>query len=258
MRGDRFSIFGEFRSVCKIWLNSRYVGSGGLTGRYVASGSKPRRVLLVFVVKSQRKLRLRRNEKHFDEDSNENAKEDLSEALQVATYRVESWLELGRYVETELCACSFAMSLTIPHEFFWEQSTKVNNSGEGSTYRPKWSAITLGGMLTDAPVSHKACGNSIPFTVHEHSPDVFVFLSGFSEEHPQYVGVISFFEWLMQRNPEDSLLEIFLFLFISPLFRCFATFSFLLVRVLPVETLSSSIGSSLLGSKSVTTKSMSE
>ncbi|KAF3511822.1 hypothetical protein F2Q69_00005206 [Brassica cretica] len=61
-----------------------YVASEGLTGRYVASGSKPRRVLLVSVVKSQWKLRLRRNEKHFDEDSNENPKEYLSEALQVA------------------------------------------------------------------------------------------------------------------------------------------------------------------------------
>ncbi|KAF2567021.1 hypothetical protein F2Q68_00024565 [Brassica cretica] len=60
----------------------RYVASEGQTGRYVASGSKPRRVLLVFVVKSQRKHRLRRNEKRFDENSNENAKEDLSEALQ--------------------------------------------------------------------------------------------------------------------------------------------------------------------------------
>ncbi|KAF3541804.1 hypothetical protein F2Q69_00022293 [Brassica cretica] len=59
--------------------------SEGLTGRYVASGSKPRRVLLVFVVKSQRKLRLRRNEKRFDEESNENAKNDLYEAFQVAT-----------------------------------------------------------------------------------------------------------------------------------------------------------------------------
>ncbi|KAF3560390.1 hypothetical protein F2Q69_00012238 [Brassica cretica] len=58
----------------------RYVASEGLTGRYVASGSKPRRVLLVFVVKSQRKLRLRRNEKRFDEDSKENPKEDLSDA----------------------------------------------------------------------------------------------------------------------------------------------------------------------------------
>ncbi|KAL0646136.1 hypothetical protein Bca4012_044427 [Brassica carinata] len=48
--------------------------------RYVASRSKPRRVLLVFDVKSQRKLRLRRNEKLFDEDSKENAKEDFSEA----------------------------------------------------------------------------------------------------------------------------------------------------------------------------------
>ncbi|KAF2598754.1 hypothetical protein F2Q68_00011210 [Brassica cretica] len=42
----------------------------------------------------------------------------------------------------------------------------MNNSCEGSTYRPRWSAITLGRMLTDDPVSHKACGNSIPFTVH--------------------------------------------------------------------------------------------
>ncbi|KAF3592463.1 hypothetical protein DY000_02021178 [Brassica cretica] len=58
----------------------RYLASEGLTGRYVASGSKPRRVLLVFVVKSQRKLRLRRNKKCFDEDSNKNGKEDLSEA----------------------------------------------------------------------------------------------------------------------------------------------------------------------------------
>ncbi|KAL0684084.1 hypothetical protein Bca4012_050932 [Brassica carinata] len=57
-----------------------FVSSEGQTGRYVASGSKPRRVLLVFVVKSQRKLRLRRNEKCFDEDSKENLKEDLSEA----------------------------------------------------------------------------------------------------------------------------------------------------------------------------------
>ncbi|KAF3493795.1 hypothetical protein DY000_02055545 [Brassica cretica] len=56
--------------------------------------------------------------------------------------------------------------LTIPPDFFWEQSTKVNNFGEGSTCRPRWSAITLGRMMTDAPVPHKACGNSIPFTVH--------------------------------------------------------------------------------------------
>ncbi|KAF2612351.1 hypothetical protein F2Q70_00012308 [Brassica cretica] len=34
------------------------------------------------------------------------------------------------------------------------------------TSRPRWSAITLGRMLTDAHVLHKACGNSIPFTVH--------------------------------------------------------------------------------------------
>ncbi|KAF2551913.1 hypothetical protein F2Q68_00035594 [Brassica cretica] len=94
----------------------RYVASGGLTGRYVASRSKPRRVLLVFVVKSQRKLRLRRNEKHFDEDSKENPKEDLSEARQRSSWvRARSLRSdqavrvLGRYVATELCACSVAM-----------------------------------------------------------------------------------------------------------------------------------------------------
>ncbi|KAF3485222.1 hypothetical protein F2Q69_00052133 [Brassica cretica] len=65
--------------------------------------------------------------------------------------------------------CTFR-SLTIPPEFLWEQSIKVNNSCEGSTRRPRWSAITLGRMLTDAHVSNKACGNSIPFTVQEHSP----------------------------------------------------------------------------------------
>ncbi|KAF3556000.1 hypothetical protein F2Q69_00013827 [Brassica cretica] len=63
-------------------FRSRFEGERKDGGRYVASRSKQRRVLLVFVVKSQRKLRLRRNEKHFDEDSKENAKEDLSVALQ--------------------------------------------------------------------------------------------------------------------------------------------------------------------------------
>ncbi|KAF2566877.1 hypothetical protein F2Q68_00025611 [Brassica cretica] len=68
----------RFEGECKD--GGRFVASGSLTGRYVATRSKPRRVLLVFVVKSQRKLRSRRNENRFDEDSKENAKEDLSEA----------------------------------------------------------------------------------------------------------------------------------------------------------------------------------
>ncbi|KAF3522743.1 hypothetical protein F2Q69_00048888 [Brassica cretica] len=92
--------------------------AGGLTGRYVASRSKPRRVLLVFDVKSQRKLRLRRNENRYDEDSKENAKEDLFRTdrslrsewrvglSSVATDRAVC--VLGRYVVTELCACSVA------------------------------------------------------------------------------------------------------------------------------------------------------
>ncbi|KAF3599449.1 hypothetical protein F2Q69_00036267 [Brassica cretica] len=70
-------------------FRSRFEGEHKDGGRYVASRSKPRRVLLVFVVKSQRKLRLRRNEKLFDWDSKENTKEYLSEALEVAMERVE-------------------------------------------------------------------------------------------------------------------------------------------------------------------------
>ncbi|KAF3549656.1 hypothetical protein DY000_02007830 [Brassica cretica] len=82
LRNDRnVHVLGHY-VVTKLGL---YVAIGGLTGRYVASRSKPRRVILVFVVKSQQKLRLRRNEKRFDEDSRENANEYLSEALQVAT-----------------------------------------------------------------------------------------------------------------------------------------------------------------------------
>uniref|UniRef100_A0A0D3CBB2 Uncharacterized protein n=1 Tax=Brassica oleracea var. oleracea TaxID=109376 RepID=A0A0D3CBB2_BRAOL len=114
--------------------------AGGLKGRYVASRSKPRRVLLVFNGKSQRKLRLRRNEKRFDEDSKENAKEEFSEKL----IRVLAWslrsdravvatsrpscvrarslrsdrarLELGRYVEIDPCACLVATSITKDEE----------------------------------------------------------------------------------------------------------------------------------------------
>ncbi|KAF2620768.1 hypothetical protein F2Q68_00038890 [Brassica cretica] len=83
LRSDR-SLHSEWKQAKKspTCFRRRYVVSEGLTGGYVASGSKPRRVLLVFAVKSQRKLRLRRNKMRFDEDSNENVKEDLSEALQ--------------------------------------------------------------------------------------------------------------------------------------------------------------------------------
>ncbi|KAL0802655.1 hypothetical protein Bca101_057831 [Brassica carinata] len=58
----------------------RAIASEDVISVAIASGSKPRRAPLVFVVKSQRKLRLRRNEKRYDEDSKENAKEDPFEA----------------------------------------------------------------------------------------------------------------------------------------------------------------------------------
>ncbi|KAF3495165.1 hypothetical protein DY000_02052456 [Brassica cretica] len=110
LRSDR-SLHSEWKQAKKspTCFRRRYVVSEGLTGGYVASGSKPRRVLLVFAVKSQRKLRLRRNKMRFDEDSNENVKEDLSEALQrPSCMRARSLRSdrvvcvLGRYVATEL------------------------------------------------------------------------------------------------------------------------------------------------------------
>ncbi|KAJ4889313.1 Uncharacterized protein Rs2_29061 [Raphanus sativus] len=55
----------------------------------IASGREPRRVQLVFVVKSQRKLRLRQNEKRFEEESKENTNEESFEALQVAIASVD-------------------------------------------------------------------------------------------------------------------------------------------------------------------------
>ncbi|KAF3599341.1 hypothetical protein F2Q69_00035775 [Brassica cretica] len=129
-------------------------------------------------------------------------------------------------------------SLTIPPEFFWEQSTKVNNSCEGSTCRPRWSAITLGRMLTDAPVSYKACGNSIPCTVHgiaNYPESLFFFnvilLLIISLASQNILLMSSSFSQVSLKN-------------IHNLWLCFATFSSLLLRVLPVETLSSSMGSS--------------
>ncbi|KAL0706711.1 hypothetical protein Bca4012_073137 [Brassica carinata] len=50
----------------------------------------------------------------------------------------------------------------------------------------------------------------------EHSPDVFFFLLCLSEEHPQFMSIISILEWLIYWNPEDSLPETFLFLIIGP------------------------------------------
>ena len=37
----------------------------------------------------------------------------------------------------------------ITSEFLLEQSTKVNESSEGSISRPRWSAIIFGKMLTE-------------------------------------------------------------------------------------------------------------
>ncbi|KAL0836024.1 hypothetical protein Bca101_087913 [Brassica carinata] len=54
----------------------------------------------------------------------------------------------------------------MPRELLSERSTKVKDFDEGSIFRPNWSAITLGRILTDAPVSQSAWGNSIPFTIH--------------------------------------------------------------------------------------------
>ena len=60
-------------------FRSRFEGERGDGGKGEQT-KEFRQVLLVFVEKSQRKFQLRRNEKRFDEDSKENAKEDPFEA----------------------------------------------------------------------------------------------------------------------------------------------------------------------------------
>ncbi|KAG5373716.1 hypothetical protein IGI04_042961 [Brassica rapa subsp. trilocularis] len=54
----------------------------------------------------------------------------------------------------------------IPPDRFSERSTKVKDSVEGLMVKPRWSAIILGRILTDAPVSHIEWGNSTPLTTH--------------------------------------------------------------------------------------------
>ncbi|WZZ03241.1 hypothetical protein YC2023_089162 [Brassica napus] len=54
----------------------------------------------------------------------------------------------------------------IPPDRYSERSTKVKDSVEGSMVKPSWSAMILGRILTDAPVSHIEWGNSTPLTTH--------------------------------------------------------------------------------------------
>ncbi|KAF3492732.1 hypothetical protein DY000_02055258 [Brassica cretica] len=111
----------------------RYVASEGQTGHYVASGSKPRRVLLVFVVKSQRKLRLRRNKKRFDENSNENAKEDLSEALKITGIFREGYVNLAFLRLTKLDGVNFGS-----HNYGYKTKFSSGNQTVGSVKRRTW------------------------------------------------------------------------------------------------------------------------
>ncbi|KAF3576621.1 hypothetical protein DY000_02030738 [Brassica cretica] len=112
-------------------------------------------------------------------------------------------------------------------------STRCDTSGLGGG---RWSAITLGRKLTDDPVSHKTCGNSIPFTVHgiANFPGSLFFFNVililiFSLASQNIFLMSSSFSLVSLKNIHNL---------------CFASFSFLLLRVLPVGTVSSSIGSS--------------
>ncbi|KAF3552140.1 hypothetical protein DY000_02006811 [Brassica cretica] len=122
LRPDRERKVGPF-----LGLKGRYIASGGQTGRYVASRSKPRRVLLVFAVKSQRKLQLRRNEKHFDEDSKENKKEDISEALQeLAIGAVAAGVVLPALLRTAILSFVFPDNVLIKR-FVAEKARSLGN-----------------------------------------------------------------------------------------------------------------------------------
>ncbi|KAF2571196.1 hypothetical protein F2Q70_00004154 [Brassica cretica] len=81
---------------------SRYVASEGLTGRYVASGSKPRRVLLVFVVKSQRKLQLRRVDRLKASVRARSLRSDRAVYVLGCYVATELRGDLGRYIASEL------------------------------------------------------------------------------------------------------------------------------------------------------------
>ncbi|KAG5410666.1 hypothetical protein IGI04_006985 [Brassica rapa subsp. trilocularis] len=123
-----------------------------------------------------------------------------------------------------ICTSRF---LTIPHEL---SLRTIHKSEQGSTFRPIWSAITLGRMMTDAHVSHSACGNSIPFTYMCNH--ILHLVSGLFEEHPQYVGILKTLFWKFSISFS-----------LAALFRCLATFPFLFLKVLPIGALSTSIGS---------------
>ncbi|KAF2551462.1 hypothetical protein F2Q68_00036194 [Brassica cretica] len=136
------------------------------------------------------------------------------------------------------------------------------------TSRPRWSAITLGRMLTDAHVSHNACGNSIPFTMHSTAnfPGSLFFFSViisfiFSLASQNILLMSSSVSLVSLKNMHNLwvkytssngfsngiLKTLFWKLSISfslaSLFRCLATFPFLFLKVLPIGALSTSIGS---------------
>ncbi|WZZ88529.1 hypothetical protein YC2023_117108 [Brassica napus] len=79
MRGNRFTIFREFRSVGKIWTNCYgTIYRDRKNHLRLSSLDYPPNFTFPKVLwQSQR-----RNEKHFDRDSKENTKEELFEALQ--------------------------------------------------------------------------------------------------------------------------------------------------------------------------------
>ncbi|KAG5410586.1 hypothetical protein IGI04_006905, partial [Brassica rapa subsp. trilocularis] len=70
----------------------------------------------------------------------------------------------------------------------------------------------------------------------EHSPNVLFSLLVLFEEHPQFVGKVGLLEWTLLRKLSITFS-------LAHLFRFFATFLFLFLKVLPIGILSTSIGS---------------
>ncbi|KAG5397562.1 hypothetical protein IGI04_019376 [Brassica rapa subsp. trilocularis] len=69
-------------------------------------------------------------------------------------------------VTFQTCLKNLIPCIPSPKTSDYVRSTEVKDSVEGSMVKPSWSAMILGRILTDAPVSHIEWANSTPLTTH--------------------------------------------------------------------------------------------
>ncbi|KAG5384479.1 hypothetical protein IGI04_035949 [Brassica rapa subsp. trilocularis] len=86
--------------------------------------------------------------------------------VSVSTHRTSVAVHLYTYQHAGPWTQHAGPSLMIPPDRFSERSTKVKDSERSTMVKPRWSAMILGRILTDAPVSHIEWENSTPLTTH--------------------------------------------------------------------------------------------